>query len=128
MTTLVLGPSLGTSAAACWGPTVALLSDELEIVTWELPGHGDDHDPGPVDLTVDDLATKVLAAVEGDVVTVGADEGELAAQVFGATGGERASRASECTPMGQAIVDLLPSAVGVALSPVPIAVPPIFTA
>jgi 3-oxoadipate enol-lactonase / 4-carboxymuconolactone decarboxylase len=67
MTTLVLGPSLGTSAAACWGPTVDVLRAEpgdLEIVTWELPGHGDDRGPAPGDLQVGDLAMRALDAVD----------------------------------------------------------------
>jgi 3-oxoadipate enol-lactonase len=67
MTTLVLGPSLGTSAAACWGPTVDVLREpgDLEVVTWELPGHGDDRGPAPEDLHVSDLATRALDSVDG---------------------------------------------------------------
>ena len=71
MTTLVLGPSLGTSADACWGPTAALLRDELEVVAWELPGHGADTWQAPVDLTVADLAARVLGQVEGPFVYAG---------------------------------------------------------
>jgi 3-oxoadipate enol-lactonase/4-carboxymuconolactone decarboxylase len=64
MTTLVLGPSLGTSSAACWGPTADLLRDELDVVTWELPGHGEDRGPAPAELVVGDLAQRVLATVD----------------------------------------------------------------
>ncbi len=79
MTTLVLGPSLGTSADACWGPTAALLRDELDVVAWELPGHGlpgghpGGTEPGPVldDLTIDDLARRVLDEVDGPFVYAG---------------------------------------------------------
>jgi 3-oxoadipate enol-lactonase len=70
MTTLVLGPSLGTSAAACWGPTIALLTD-LDVVAWELPGHGRDPGPAPTNLTVADLAARVLEVVDGPFVYAG---------------------------------------------------------
>jgi len=71
MTTLVLGPSLGTSAAACWGPTIALLADDLDVVAWELPGHGQDPGPAPANLTVADLAARVLDVVDGPFVYAG---------------------------------------------------------
>jgi len=71
MTTLVLGPSLGTSAAACWGPTIALLTGDLDVVAWELPGHGEDPGPAPADLTVADLAARVLDVVDGPFVYAG---------------------------------------------------------
>jgi 3-oxoadipate enol-lactonase len=70
MTTLVLGPSLGTSATACWGPTIALLAD-LDVVAWELPGHGQDPGPAPANLTVADLAARVLDVVDGPFVYAG---------------------------------------------------------
>jgi len=65
LTALVLGPSLGTSADACWGACAALLRDEFDVVAWELPGHGTDHGPTPDDLTVADLAARVLEQVQG---------------------------------------------------------------
>ncbi len=71
MTTLVLGPSLGTSATACWGPTIASLGDFLDVVAWELPGHGQDPGPAPADLTVSDLADRVLEVVDGPFVYAG---------------------------------------------------------
>ena len=71
MTTLVLGPSLGTSADACWGPTAALLRDDFDLVAWELPGHGTDRGPAPVDLTVEQLAARVLERVEGPFLYAG---------------------------------------------------------
>lgn len=64
MTTLVLGPSLGTSAAACWGACASLLGEELEVVAWELPGHGGDAAPVPDGLTIETLAARVLDSVE----------------------------------------------------------------
>ncbi|MFZ2012753.1 MAG: alpha/beta fold hydrolase [Nocardioides sp.] len=63
--TLVLGPSLGTSAATLWGPCADLMRDELDVVAWDLPGHGADPGPAPPDLTVARLAARVLDLVEG---------------------------------------------------------------
>jgi 3-oxoadipate enol-lactonase / 4-carboxymuconolactone decarboxylase len=71
MTTLVLGPSLGTSAAACWGPAIALLTDDFDVVAWDLPGHGQDPRPASEDLTVADLAARVLEVVDGPFVYAG---------------------------------------------------------
>jgi len=71
VTTLVLGPSLGTSADACWGPACALLPDDWEVVAWELPGHGTDRRPASEPLTIADLAAGVLASVEGPFVYAG---------------------------------------------------------
>ncbi len=71
MTTLVLGPSLGTSADACWGPCAALLRDEFDVVAWELPGHGADRGPAPEDLTVEELAARVLEQVDGPFLYAG---------------------------------------------------------
>ncbi|WP_432478272.1 alpha/beta fold hydrolase [Nocardioides sp. GXQ0305] len=36
---LLVGPSLGTDVETLWGSTVALL-DGVEVVGWDLPGHG----------------------------------------------------------------------------------------
>jgi 3-oxoadipate enol-lactonase / 4-carboxymuconolactone decarboxylase len=71
VTTLVLGPSLGTSAAACWGAVVDRLGEEFDVVTWELPGHGTDHGPAPDGLTVADLAARVLDRVDGPFLYAG---------------------------------------------------------
>jgi 3-oxoadipate enol-lactonase len=75
MTALVVGPSLGTSAAACWGPTIALLADDLDVLAWELPGHGQDSGPAPANLTVADLAARVLDVVDGPFVYAGVSIG-----------------------------------------------------
>lgn len=65
MTTLVLGPSLGTSAAALWGDCAALLRDEVDVVMWDLPGHGTNRAPVTGPVTVADLARDVLDRVDG---------------------------------------------------------------
>ena len=40
---LVLGPSLGTSAATLWEPRPRRLDENFRVVAWDLPGHG--HSP-----------------------------------------------------------------------------------
>ncbi|WP_344247366.1 alpha/beta fold hydrolase [Isoptericola hypogeus] len=64
---VVLGPSLGTSVTAVWHDVVPLLSDELDLLGWDLPGHGTAPAvaPGSLDaLTVENLATAVLGLVD----------------------------------------------------------------
>ncbi|MGF0115088.1 alpha/beta fold hydrolase [Promicromonospora sp. Marseille-Q5078] len=64
---LVLGPSLGTSVEAVWHDVVPLLDGELDVVGWDLPGHGSSPavEPGTLDdLTMADLAAAVLALVD----------------------------------------------------------------
>jgi 3-oxoadipate enol-lactonase len=78
--TLVLGPSLGTSADACWGACAALLRDEpdgFDVVAWELPGHGTDRGPVPEQLTIADLAARVLDRVDGPFLYAGDSVGGL---------------------------------------------------
>ncbi|HRD61233.1 MAG TPA: 3-oxoadipate enol-lactonase, partial [Nocardioides sp.] len=71
VTTLVLGPSLGTSADACWGACAALLRDDFDVRLWELPGHGTDRGPSPADLTIADLAATILDSVDGPFLYAG---------------------------------------------------------
>ncbi|MCK9794487.1 alpha/beta fold hydrolase [Isoptericola sp. 4D.3] len=64
---LVLGPSLGTSADAVWHDVLPLLDDVLDVLGWDLPGHGSSPavPPGSLDaLTVADLAAQVLVLVD----------------------------------------------------------------
>lgn len=64
---LVLGPSLGTSVAALWSDAARLLGADLDVVGWDLPGHGTAPPPAPGELdglTVGDLAAAVLGVVE----------------------------------------------------------------
>jgi 3-oxoadipate enol-lactonase len=63
---LVLGPSLGTSVAALWGDVIPMLESDLDLVGWDLPGHGSAPAPASTmeDLTVQDLSSVVLELVE----------------------------------------------------------------
>ena len=59
---LLLGPSVGTSAATLWGAAAERLSDYMHVVGWDLPGHG--RSPaGPYRMP--DLAAGVLALADG---------------------------------------------------------------
>ncbi|ADG77256.1 4-carboxymuconolactone decarboxylase OS=Tsukamurella paurometabola (strain ATCC 8368 / DSM /CCUG 35730 / CIP 100753 / JCM 10117 / KCTC 9821 / NBRC 16120/ NCIMB 702349 / NCTC 13040) OX=521096 GN=Tpau_0618 PE=4 SV=1 [Tsukamurella paurometabola] len=59
---LVLGPSLGTSAAI-WQTVAELLGDRYDMLAWDLPGHGGSPSPdGAFDLG--ELADAVLALVD----------------------------------------------------------------
>lgn len=60
---LVLGPSLGTSAATLWGACAELLGADLDLLAWDLPGHGTA--PTADAVTVEDLARGVLERVDG---------------------------------------------------------------
>jgi len=60
---LVVGPSLGTSAATLWTAAADALGDSLRVLAWDLPGHGGA--PATTEAyTVADLATALAAAVE----------------------------------------------------------------
>jgi 3-oxoadipate enol-lactonase len=68
---LVLGPSLGTSVTALWQDAAGLLAGdpvgEMDVIGWDLPGHGTAPAPAAGDLdglTIGDLATAVLGVVE----------------------------------------------------------------
>lgn len=59
---LLVGPSLGTRVAACWGPTIPFLADR-PVYGWDLPGHG--VSPAARDgFSITDLAKGVLTAVD----------------------------------------------------------------
>lgn len=61
---LVLGPSLGTSAAALWSHCATGLIEDFDVVAWDLPGHGHNRSVPEDDITVADLAAGVLAVVD----------------------------------------------------------------
>jgi 3-oxoadipate enol-lactonase len=59
---LLVGPSLGTSVEAVWGPAVPHLKEHCVVVGWDLPGHGRSAvSSGP--FTIDDLADGVEAVL-----------------------------------------------------------------
>ncbi|GJF03827.1 alpha/beta fold hydrolase [Pseudonocardia sp. D17] len=60
---LVLGPSLGTSTAALWGPCLPGLLESFDVLAWDLPGHGRSA-PAAADFTMSELAEGVLDAVD----------------------------------------------------------------
>ncbi|GAA4683209.1 alpha/beta fold hydrolase [Nocardioides nanhaiensis] len=62
---LVVGPSLGTSVEALWSATAAMLADAVEVVGWDLPGHGRS---APTDrpFTIADLAARVRELAAGE--------------------------------------------------------------
>ncbi len=61
---LVLGPSLGTSAATLWTDCAAGLTDVFDVVAWDLPGHGYNHSVPDESFTMAELADGVLHVVE----------------------------------------------------------------
>lgn len=61
---LILGPSLGTSADALWGACVEHLGDAIDVVAWDLPGHGAQRHAVVRDLGVADLAAGVLERLD----------------------------------------------------------------
>lgn len=60
---LVVGPSLGTSVEALWADCARLLEDRVEVVGWDLPGHGRSS-PADAPFTVADLAEAVRGLTE----------------------------------------------------------------
>ncbi len=60
---LVLGPSLGTSAATLWTGCATGLTDVFDVVAWDLPGHGYNHTVGEDSFTMAELADGVLKVV-----------------------------------------------------------------
>jgi 3-oxoadipate enol-lactonase/4-carboxymuconolactone decarboxylase len=61
---LVLGPSLGTSAATLWSGCAAHLADCFDVLAWDLPGHGHNRRVPEDPFTVAELAAGVLAVVD----------------------------------------------------------------
>ncbi|MBZ5739464.1 bifunctional 3-oxoadipate enol-lactonase/4-carboxymuconolactone decarboxylase PcaDC [Nocardioides mangrovi] len=65
---LVVGPSLGTSAATLWTDCAAGLTDAFDVVAWDLPGHGHNRSVPEEPFAMAELAAGVLAVVD-DVLT-----------------------------------------------------------
>jgi 3-oxoadipate enol-lactonase/4-carboxymuconolactone decarboxylase len=59
---LLLGPSLGTSAATLWKPVAERLAERARVVAWDLPGHGRSPASGPFRMS--ELAAAVLALAD----------------------------------------------------------------
>jgi 3-oxoadipate enol-lactonase/4-carboxymuconolactone decarboxylase len=59
---LLLGPSLGTSAATLWGAAAQRLISHARVVGWDLPGHGRSGPAQP--FTIESLADAVLALAD----------------------------------------------------------------
>jgi 3-oxoadipate enol-lactonase len=59
---VIVGPSLGTSVVALWGPCAALLRESTDVVGWDLPGHGTGA-PTSESVTVEDLSDAVATLV-----------------------------------------------------------------
>ena len=64
MPLLVLGPSLGTSAATLWAACARGLNDAFDVVAWDLPGHGHNHAVPADGFTMAELAEGVLRTVD----------------------------------------------------------------
>jgi 3-oxoadipate enol-lactonase / 4-carboxymuconolactone decarboxylase len=62
---LLVGPSLGTSVTALWGPAAQLLGATHRVVGWDLPGHGQSPPPDSP-FTIGDLATAVLRLCDNE--------------------------------------------------------------
>lgn len=61
---LVLGPSLGTSAATLWSACAAGLTDAFDVLAWDLPGHGHNRSVPDESWDMADLARGVLRVVD----------------------------------------------------------------
>ena len=59
---LLLGPSLGTSAATLWSGAARSLASHVHVVGWDLPGHGRGVPAEP--FTIADLAASVVALAD----------------------------------------------------------------
>lgn len=60
---VLLGPSLGTSAATLWGGAAQILRAHARVVGWDLPGHGRS-DSGAQEFTIAELAVGVLTLAD----------------------------------------------------------------
>jgi 3-oxoadipate enol-lactonase/4-carboxymuconolactone decarboxylase len=61
---LVLGPSLGTSAATLWSAAARDLTDHFDVLAWDLPGHGHNRSVPDEPFTMAELAAGVLRVVD----------------------------------------------------------------
>ena len=61
---LVLGPSLGTSAATLWTAAAQGLTAQFDVLAWDLPGHGHNRSVPDEPFTMAELAAGVLKVVD----------------------------------------------------------------
>lgn len=61
---LVLGPPLGSAATAAWASAAAGLTDDFDVVAWDLPGHGHNRSLPERPYTLAELAAAVLEVVD----------------------------------------------------------------
>lgn len=61
---LVLGPSLGTSAATLWRGAAAHLTDVFDVLAWDLPGHGHNRAVAEEPFGMAELAAGVLRVID----------------------------------------------------------------
>jgi 3-oxoadipate enol-lactonase/4-carboxymuconolactone decarboxylase len=61
---LVLGPSLGTSAATLWSAAAQELTAHFDVLAWDLPGHGHNRSVPDEPFTMAELAAGVLKVVD----------------------------------------------------------------
>jgi 3-oxoadipate enol-lactonase/4-carboxymuconolactone decarboxylase len=72
---LVLGPSLGTSAATLWSACAAAgLTDAFDVLAWDLPGHGHNRSVPEEPFTVAELSAGVLRVVDDVLAERGGDD------------------------------------------------------
>ena len=83
---LVLGPSLGTTAATLWTDCARLLTDAFDVLAWDLPGHGHNRTVPEEPFTMSELAAGVLAIV-GEVQVQRGDPGHPFAYAGDSVGG-----------------------------------------
>lgn len=65
---LVLGPSLDTSAMTTWSACAAGLTEEFDVVAWDLPGQGHNRSVPEEPFTMAELASGVLAVIDDILV------------------------------------------------------------
>jgi 3-oxoadipate enol-lactonase/4-carboxymuconolactone decarboxylase len=83
---LVLGPSIGTSAAALWTECASGLTDVFDVIAWDLPGHGYNHSVPDESFTMAELAQGVVRVVD-EIVEQRGDVGGSFAYAGDSVGG-----------------------------------------
>jgi 3-oxoadipate enol-lactonase/4-carboxymuconolactone decarboxylase len=75
---LVLGPSLGTTAATLWTYAAEDLTDAFDVLAWDLPGHGHNRSVPDEGFTMAELAQGVLRVVDDVLEQRGEAKGHFA--------------------------------------------------